>query len=329
MSPNSDPDVLVDNHLSGHGCLVIGGTSKAGTTSVFDYLQMHPQIWPSRAKETRFFLDADYPLKSEKRYHADGSEAYPSFFDNRVPGAKWKLEATPDYLHSPGTAMAMREALSNVGFIFVLREPVSRLVSWFRFGQAMNEIPAGMTFDHYVQAQYKESAAGVVRVRHPAFRALHQGRYSSCLKPFVELFGLEHVQVLFYEDLNRDPLSFMISVCRKAGIDESYFQNFSFRVLNKSVQVRNPLLHVAYWQAKERLRGWATHVPRVRGWLRRARRKADDVYRRLNVVENGEVRMSATTERFLRDFYSDEAANLRELTGAQAPWPPTPSAASV
>jgi len=42
--------------------LIIGGTSKAGTTSLYTYLADHPQICPSALKETRFFLDSDYPL---------------------------------------------------------------------------------------------------------------------------------------------------------------------------------------------------------------------------------------------------------------------------
>src|SRR5262245_41423321 len=125
--------------------LIIGGASKAGTTSVFDYLAKHPQICPSRAKETRFFLDEDYPQPSEKRYYRDGPEAYLSFFaKNGGREADWRLEATPDYLYSPNTPRLIRQTLPNVQFIFILREPCSRLLSWYRFGQARNFIPLRM-----------------------------------------------------------------------------------------------------------------------------------------------------------------------------------------
>jgi hypothetical protein len=46
-----------DANLSAHRFLIIAGTSKAGTRSVFNYLAGHPQICPAE-KETRFFLDA-------------------------------------------------------------------------------------------------------------------------------------------------------------------------------------------------------------------------------------------------------------------------------
>ena len=55
--------------FQGESFLIIAGASKAGTTSVFNYLANHPQICASVAKETRFFLDLDYPLPSELRSH--------------------------------------------------------------------------------------------------------------------------------------------------------------------------------------------------------------------------------------------------------------------
>lgn len=54
--------------LANHRFGIIGGGSKAGTTSVFNYLADHPEICAADAKETRFFLDADYPLPSKLRY---------------------------------------------------------------------------------------------------------------------------------------------------------------------------------------------------------------------------------------------------------------------
>ena len=83
--------------LSDHRFLIIGGTSKAGTTSVFNYLASHPQICASEEKETRFFLDLDYPLPSELRSEREGALAYLRFFveAQRQSGEAWKLEATP------------------------------------------------------------------------------------------------------------------------------------------------------------------------------------------------------------------------------------------
>src|SRR5438034_3846662 len=104
--------------LSKYRFLILGGTSKAGTTSVYNYLANHPQIC-SLTKETRFFLDPDYPLPSTKRYQRDSPETYLSFFDsgNSQSLENWRFEATPDYLYSAKTPRAIRKTLANVCFI--------------------------------------------------------------------------------------------------------------------------------------------------------------------------------------------------------------------
>jgi hypothetical protein len=307
--------------LSNCRFLIIGGTSKAGTTSVFNYLAGHPQICPS-TKETRFFLDPDYPLVSTKRYQENGPETYLSFFncESLQPKDNWRLEATPDYLYSANTPHVIRQTLENVRFIFILREPISRLLSWYRFGQAMNEIRSSTTFDDYVGIQRETGGSFRDGYRHPAFAALQHGRYSIYLKRFVEVFGTAAIQIFFYEDLRRDSFSFMTAICRLLGINETYFRNYSFNVVNKGVDVRSPYLHDKYWRAKQRLRVALREAPNVRRVLRQIGDRTDAAYRRVNVTESRKVLMAFSTAEFLCSYYHDEAPHLKNLLGTEAPW---------
>jgi Sulfotransferase domain len=301
--------------------LIIGGTSKAGTTSVFNYLASHPEIC-SFIKETRFFLDTNYPLPSEKRYEKNGPEAYQSFFDlaDCRPNENWRLEATPDYLYSPNTPAAIRETLANVRLIFILREPISRLLSWYRFGQSVNEISSDITFDCYVDLQKRLGDTLPPEYRHPAFAALRHGHYSGYLRRFFNVFDKSEIEVFFYEDLRRDPLSFMISMCRSIGIDEAYFRDYSFNVLNKGVQVRNPRLHRAYFETKDKLRDSLRNAPRLRWMFRQLKRSVDFAYTCVNVARKEDTLMSSTTRDFLFSYYADEAGQLRDLVGIDVPW---------
>src|SRR5947207_15184121 len=101
--------------FSDYKFLIIGGTSKAGTTSVFTYLENHPQIVCSSVKEAGFFLDADYPPPSSKRYQNNGLEANLDRFacEGSQPREKWRLEATPGYLYSWSKAVPIRWTLEN------------------------------------------------------------------------------------------------------------------------------------------------------------------------------------------------------------------------
>lgn len=303
--------------------LIIGGASKAGTTSVFNYLTAHPQINASTAKETRFFLDEEYPLPSRRHSPGYDINLYLPFFDNEKGSDRicWKLEATPDYLYSAGTASRILELLGPVRFIFILREPVSRLKSFFRFGQQMNVVPSGMSFDQYVDLQWKNPDAWLAEpFRHPAFAALQHGEYSKYLRPFLDIFGREAVYIKFYDELLRDPAEFMMSICRWCEIDQGYFRNHNFEVSNKSVKVRNQRLHRLYFETRQRASEWLADQPRIHSAVREVGRAASQAYRKMNVTKEDEIEMARSTADFLSSYYAEKNVCLRELLGMKIPW---------
>ena len=71
---------------------VIGGTEKAGTTSVFDWLSAHPQVCASSRKETDFFRDGftGDPVADARRYAG--------FFESCGGNKPVLMEASPGYL---------------------------------------------------------------------------------------------------------------------------------------------------------------------------------------------------------------------------------------
>jgi Sulfotransferase domain len=303
--------------------LVIGGASKAGTTSVFNYLAGHPEICASGAKETRFFLDPDYPLPSRRGGPDYDLGRYLSFFDNDKcrDGTLWKLEATPDYLYSTGTARRLRKLSGELRFIFILREPVSRLKSFFRFGQQMNEIPSSMTFDQYVELQRKHSDIWLAEpFRHPAFAALQHGEYSKYLRPFLDMFGRDRVYIKFYDQLRRDPAEFMMSICRWCEIDQGYFRDQSFEVSNKSVKVRNQRLHRLYFETRQRAGEWLSERQRIHSAVRQVGRAANQAYRKMNVANEDEIEMARSTADCLSSYYEEEPARLEDMLGMEIPW---------
>jgi len=305
-------------NLSAHRFLIIAGTSKAGTTSVFSYLAGHPQICTAE-KETRFFLDADYPLSSEKRYQKNGPETYLSLFASGPPD-NWRLEATPDYLYSANTPHFIRQSLANVRFVFILREPISRLLSWYRFARKRSVIPHDMTFDDYVCTQRDNSTRRARPGRHPAFYALEQGRYSVYLRPYLELFGESSVHVSFYEDLRRGALAFIVPICRWLGINEAYFRDFRFDIINKGSDVRSRYLHKAYLKSTQRARHLLRQTPKLRLLLRQIRPGVDAMYGKMNLAKGKELTMSAATKEFLLSYYQEESTRLGELLKVDVPW---------
>jgi len=102
------------------------GAAKAGTTTLFDILKQHPQVFLPYEKEPMYYSRDDYYKKGERWYKR-------SYFRNSE-NYTVRGEATPHYLYwAEKIAPRIRNAYSDgeVKFIVILRDPVQRAYSWY------------------------------------------------------------------------------------------------------------------------------------------------------------------------------------------------------
>jgi hypothetical protein len=295
--------------------LIIGGTTKAATTSLFFYLKAHPQVCAANWKEVRFFLDDEYPLKSKHRL-TDGLEKYADFYAH-CTGNKLRVEATPDYLYSAGTPRQIKASLSRVKFLFILREPVSRLISWYRFAKQNDDIASDVSFDEYVRRLAQEEGR---EGRPQHMLALEQGRYSRYLKAYFEMFDRERIQVAFYEEFQQGPAAVLEDLCLFAGIEPGFYKDFDFKVYNKTETLRHPLMHKVYIGLRFHVRKFTHDKPLVHGSLSWLRQLFEPFYLRLNTRSGENTTVSPSTARFLQDYYAEEVGSLQELLDRKMPW---------
>jgi len=297
-------------HIQNYRYLIIGGTTKAATTSVFYYLADHPQVCAAFRKETRFFLDQDYINPSLYRYE-DGLEKYETFFLN-TSSAKLLIEATPEYLYSSGTPYKINNSLPKAKILFILREPISRLISWYRFAMQAGIIAGNISFDEYVIQQFhnKENIKKNLRI-------LEQGLYSNYLKSYFVVFGKDRVHVIFYENLSNNPEIVLKEICMFGDIDPEFFSNYNFEVLNRTEKMRSVKVHKAYINIRKLIN---IKLPRVYKSLRKIWMPLKPIYLNLNTVQTENVLISPTTKAFLSDYYGQEANSLVSLLGKPVPW---------
>ena len=136
-------------NVGDYNYLIVGGTTKAATTSLFTYLSDHPAVCAATYKETRFFLSDDYPLPSKYRYKDNVEEYHLLFSDSN--GMQLRMESTPDYLYCEKARERIAEFLPHAKLVFSLREPISRLISWYRFAKQIGKLPQTLSFDAYVK----------------------------------------------------------------------------------------------------------------------------------------------------------------------------------
>lgn len=299
-----------------HRYLIIGGSTKCGTTSVFSYFQFHPEVCPSAMKESRYFLEKDYAFTSG-RTSEKVAENFSSFFIN-CTGTQLRLEATPDYLYSDNALVKIGEELQDVKMIFILRDPVGRLISWYQFASLNGMFPKETTFDQFISMQAIEPSPTAPQ----HLRAMEQGKYSKYLNRYLQKYGKDRIRICFYEDLKNDPKEFCTGIAAFAGIDASYFDTYQFEIFNRSVPVKSVSVHQLFRKLKRTIRPVTRIFPaRVREKLKFAGRKAENIYLSAN-RETGspEISISDTTLQYLQQQYQNELQEIRQLTGKSPDW---------
>lgn len=180
--------------------LIIGGAPKTGTSSVFKYLSDHRDINPSKVKETGYFLANDSVLSIESYKEQFTSSDTDKIF----------LEASTAYLgSSENVPKKIKETLgNNVTILFILRNPIERLHSFFWYRKSISKDFEYASFHDFFSASldYENGKYTPIDDSHAHdLSVMSRGKYFNYFSPYIDLFGKENIFLLSYEDLMKSP----------------------------------------------------------------------------------------------------------------------------
>lgn len=312
--------------------LIVGGTTKAATTSLFTYLADHPAICPASYKETRFFLNKDYPLPSKYRFNGDVEEYNQLYLE--CSDSQIRLESTPDYIYCQSARERIESYLPNAKLIFSLRDPISRLISWYRFAKQINKLPQSLCFDEYVQQLFKVEGLKMRSendfqkeinpeenvVQEQFMQTLQQGCYAAYIEPYLKCFSSNRIHIIFYESLSEQPLNVIKEICCFANINHNVYENYTFKVTNPTQAMRSSTFHQKYRTFRFQLRRRTHNIPVIHNTLRNLRHAIEPLYLRLNTRTNQKVVVSPKTQTRLVEYYKQDVQKLKKLIGKEPPW---------
>ncbi len=299
--------------------LVIGGVNKAGTTSMYRYLSAHPDVCTAVVKQSFWFLDPDLQkslgLRSLHPYSPEPG-AYERLLFPHLRAGQRTLDASPEYLFSPGTPERIHHTLGDtVGIVFLLRDPAERMVSLYRFGKQQGLLPVDMPVDTFIDA-----ARAYRGVENPCLMAYATGHYSTYLERWLDRFGPEAVQVHFFEDLVADPRETVTRLAAWAGLDPEPFADIAYEAHNVTVDVRSQRVRSAYLALRDvGFRASARWTP-LRRVAEQWRRFVSPLHRRINTRTRTHTPDEATAAARIAALFEGEAERLGALVGRRPPW---------
>lgn len=290
---------------------IIGGTEKSGTTSIFVYLSQHPEVCASSKKETDFFRAEPSGDPATDR------ASYARYFTGCTSPVPIVMEASPGYLSEAAVvAPRMAEIVPGVKLLFVLRNPVDRLYSAFRFHAARLNIDAHISFEEYVEKclvyERDPGKLGNLGIDEWHLKTMGVGRYADSLRPFYAHFPNDNIRVMFFDELKADVRGFMRSVSEFLDIDATYWASYEFQKENVTFSVTNDRLHKLALAVNDRTESLLRQRPRLKRLL-------VGMYKRLNRAREGYEPMSQDARRTVEGYYSPHRADLEAVIGRPVP----------
>jgi hypothetical protein len=210
----------------------IAGAAKSGTSSLFHYLNLHPDVYMSSIKEPHYFCHDSFP----DRFTGPGDEG---FSQNRIrtledytrlfdPGKNVLIrgEGSVYYLYFPEVAERIYEYNPNAKLVFILRNPVERAFSAY-----MHTVRDGretLSFESALKAEVDRRNKGY----QPLWWYREVGKYSTQIERYLQIFPRNQIKIFLYEEMKdiehvvNDTLTFL-GLSKDVKIDTSIKYNVS------------------------------------------------------------------------------------------------------
>lgn len=283
--------------------LIIAGVVKGGTTSLFSYLSKHPQVCSSSIKETCYFHGYRYG------YETPSLDMYLGYFDHYA-GQKYIMEATPGYFEGGRKlAAAIKDKIGDdVKIIIMLREPVDRFISFFKFQKSMLNLDKNLPIDDYIEMCLTLPIDERLKEENDRYWGIDGGYYDNYLEGWFEVFG-DSLKVTFFDDLKKQQLSVLEDICSWLKLDSSVYSTLVLEHENKTVGYKNKLLQRIALFVNKRAEKLFRAQPALKSKLR-------NLYYLFNGAKYNQVISDEAIKR-LRLLYSDHNARLAKQLKAR------------
>ena len=274
--------------------LFIIGAAKSGTTSLYQYLKQHPQVFMSAVKEPHYFSRVEsgtgfsQPVTAMQDYlqlFAEGG-GYP------IRG-----ESSTSYLWCDKAAVRLQAQIPQAQVVAILRDPIERAYSHYLMDVRASR--QSLSFYEALQEDYGRSQKGW----HVSNLYVELGLYSHQLRTYYQVFDRAQIKVLLFSDLVQNPLYVLQDVCTFLDVDLQPLADLQMNVAHNPHMVSRDALKYLQWFVRLR-QLYQSFVPLA--WRASFRN-------RWLIMPGSKPIIDDEAKSFLREMYAPEVDDLEML----------------
>lgn len=262
----------------------IGG-QRCGSTWLFDVLKEHPATQTAKEKEIHFF----------SYYYHFGYEWYQNQFGKQKKD-KIYGEFSTSYLYDNQVPKRIIEYNPEIRVIVSIRNPVERVVSHHRHEIQGNRLSKN-------KCSLEQAIAN-----NPTY--LTYGCYYDALEYWLELFSMEQIHVVVFDDIINEPEKVVACLYEYLRIDPSYKPSNLNKITNQSVIPWSTGFSKFQRSATKTVRNFGLGSL-VEGSKKMGLKTAIEKINRNDSL--GENFLSSDTKNYLTEYFMDDVKKLSAL----------------
>ncbi len=288
------------------------GVPKAGTTSLYEYLREHPDIFLPKRKELHYFTVDELRKRTAGPGDRDAvrelpatKAAYREHFTG-VSGEKRVGEVSPSYFyHIDSIAPRLREELGDgIQVVVVLRDPVSRAISNYK-----HQLRLGYESEPLARAvalEPERAASGYGDFWQYSGHSL----YADKVRSILDQFPREKIRIILFEDLVSNPEKTLRELYEFLEVDASFVPDSIAQKFNEGGVYKKGAIS-RYLARPHYTKTWIKNAL-PDSWAERARRAKDRILRR-QIVPMEPPSSSDLAD--LAQLFQEDVSRLRGMLG--------------
>lgn len=212
---------------------LIIGAQKCGTTSLYEYLTQHPDIYPATVKEVGYF--DRYYQKGLPWYRSQFPSAFRKIYARFVRRENFLTgEASTGYILNPHSLRRIAAIVPEAKLILMLRNPVDRAYSHYQHMLRLKREP--LSFEEAAERererieqtwQHMLADENYHNLDIARYAYLKTGLYIDQVRVLLRYFPKERVLIIKNEEFDADPAAIVRQVLEFLGVEIQEPLNYS------------------------------------------------------------------------------------------------------